>query len=76
MDKIQKFLVKLTQKDKGVLLQIFKDIQRLNLGAYDVKRLKGMNLYQLRKGKIRVVYGKDKQQGFVVSVAFRKDSYK
>ena len=77
MDKIQKFLHKLSKKERAILFSIFADIQVLTLGGYDVKPLQGhQGLFRLRKGQIRIVFAKLKSAGVIVNVAFRKDIYR
>lgn len=77
MDKIQKFLHKLTKKERGLFTAIFGDVATLRLAGYDIKQLKGYaGLFRLRKGKIRIVFAKINGKGVVLNIAFRKDIYK
>lgn len=77
MDRIQKFLLKLTKKQRAIFLEIFQDIHSLNLNSYDIKALQGLpGLFRLRKGDIRIIFTKKDQQGFIVDIAHRKDIYK
>jgi len=41
MDKIKKFLLKLTKKERALIKAILEDVLTLNLQNYDVKPLKG-----------------------------------
>ena len=78
MNKIEKFLKKLTSRERHLLLKIFTDIKSLHIGSYDVKALKGYkNLYRLRKGDWRIIFAKDERnrRGLVVNVGYRKDIY-
>ena len=77
MDRIEKFLNKLTAKERAIFLKILTDIRTLNLARYDVKALQGaVGLFRLRKGSVRVVFAKGVERGIVVDIAFRKDIYK
>ena len=77
MDKIKKFLNKLSKKDRTLFLKIFKDIKVLKLGRYDVKPLKGYkDVFRLRKGKVRIVFVKTDGCGILVDIIYRKDAYK
>lgn len=77
MDKINKFLLKLTQKERTFLFKIFDCICLLKLEKYDVKPLKGMKgVFRLRKGDIRVVFVKHKKRGVLIDMNRRKDIYK
>ena len=76
MDKISKFLGKLSKKELATILIILSDIRALNLEQYDVKALKGKDrLFRLRKGKIRIIFKKQDSKGILVKIAFRKDAY-
>jgi mRNA-degrading endonuclease RelE of RelBE toxin-antitoxin system len=77
MDKIKKFLLKLTKKERALILKVLKDVLTLNLQNYDVKQLKGYKgFYRLRKGNIRIVFAKEKNMGIIIDIDYRKDIYK
>jgi len=77
MDKLQKFLLKLTKKERSTVLKILADILSLRLSNYDIKPLEGFKGYfRLRKGKIRIIYTKTDCRAFIVNIAYRKDIYK
>ena len=76
MDKISKFLLKLTKKERGILFKIMEDVRILNLKHYDIKPLKGCHgFFRLRKGDIRVVFSKQNGGGMIFDVNYRKDIY-
>lgn len=77
MDKISKFFLKLTAKERGVMSKIMADIRILNTTNYDIKPLKGYKgLYRLRKGTIRIIFAKQNDSGIILDIDFRKDIYK
>ncbi len=77
MDRIGKFLKQLNKNNKAVFLKILTAIEKLDLKNYDTKPLKGMkNVYRLRKGKIRIIFTKQKNKGIILDIAYRKDIYK
>ena len=77
MDKINKFLLKLSKKERTVLLKIMNDLMNGETKHYNIKALKGFNgLYRLKKGKVRIVYAKQNKQTFMINIAYRKDIYK
>jgi mRNA-degrading endonuclease RelE of RelBE toxin-antitoxin system len=77
MDKINKFLLKLSKKERSAILKILADIQNLKLNNYDIKPLEGFkNYYRLRKGKIRIVYTKQDNKSYLINISYRKDIYK
>lgn len=76
MDKIQKFLAKLSKKQRLLILKIILDVQVLDLDGYDVKALKGnKDVFRIRKGPIRIIFRQSKGRGLILKLAFRKDAY-
>lgn len=77
MNDIQKFLSKLSKKEKAEFLIIFQDILILSLDGYNVMKMKGYdNLYRLRQGRIRALFVKENERGIITAVGYRKDVYK
>lgn len=77
MDKIQKFLLSLSEAERGILLKVFADIRQWKIGKYDVKPLKGhKGFFRLRKGKIRIIFTKSGDIGIIINIGYRKDIYK
>jgi len=77
MDKIEKFLQKLTQAERKLLASIMTKVRDNNLRGFDVKPLKGYkNLYRLRRSNFRVIFWCDSKSTTIVHVDYRKDSYK
>ena len=77
MNDIQKFLSKLSKKEKAEFLIIFQDILALSVDGYNVTKMTGYNnLYRLRQGGIRVLKKKKKDMGIITAVGYRKDIYK
>lgn len=77
MDKIKKFLLKLTKKERALIKAILVDVLTLNLKNYDVKPLKGCKgFYRVRKGDVRIVFAKEKGVGVIIDIEYRKDIYK
>ena len=57
MDKITKFLQRLTPKERDRVTDAVIDIVKGELHAYNRKKMKGYaNLYRIRVGDIRIVY--------------------
>lgn len=77
MDKIKKFLLKLTKKERALIKAILEDVLALSLQNYDVKPLKGYKgFYRLRKGDVRIIFAKEKTMGMIIDIDYRKDIYK
>lgn len=64
MEKANKILRRLSQKERGTIERLVERIISGDLGGLDIKKLKGLkNLFRVRKGSIRIIfelkYGKD-----------------
>ena len=57
MDKIEKALQKLTQKERGRVKDILKRLFSGNVRGLDIKKLKGReDIFRVRKSDIRIIY--------------------
>lgn len=57
MDRITKFLKRLSAKEQAKMLKVVTDIIAGDTAQYDSKKLKGhANLYRIRVGDIRIIY--------------------
>ncbi len=77
MDKITKFLLKLTTKQQKSLIEILEKIQAWNLENLDIKALSGeKNMFRIRKGKFRIIIVKNWSWYSVIDINFRGNIYK
>ena len=77
MDKIQKFIKRLSKTQSQLLAKVLLDIIALKLTSYDVKKMKGFkDYYRLRVGKIGIVFRKLKKESLVIDIDFRGGIYK
>ena len=59
MNKIEKFLKKLSKKERLNIEQCIKDILTNNASRLDIKKLVGrQDIFRVRKGDIRIIYQK------------------
>ena len=57
MNKIDKFLNKLSSKERGVIDECLKLIKNRNFEGLNFKKLGGLgNLYRIRKDRIRIMF--------------------
>lgn len=81
MDRIYKFLSMLSPHERDLILLILEDIQKNSISLYDIKKLIGyLDMYRIRKGKIRIVYRKntkedDRSINMVISIDYRWKAY-
>ena len=75
MDKIEKLLRKLTEKERGEVKGILLQLRSGGLRGLDVKKLKGRNdIFRIRKGDIRIIYRTFPNEGiFVLSIERRSE---
>ncbi len=76
MNKIDKFLRKLSYKER---LEIEKTIGLIILEKFDgldIKKLKGINnLFRVRKGRIRIIYGITfEKMPIIIAIDYRNDT--
>ena len=75
MDKIEKNLNKLSDKEKGKVKQILKNIKNNNLSSLDIKKLKGRNdIFRVRSGNIRIIYQIKDDNFYLVNIDRRNDN--
>ncbi|MEK9175729.1 MAG: hypothetical protein AAB795_04060 [Patescibacteria group bacterium] len=75
MDKITKFLNKLSSKEKEVVVNIISHILANDFFHLDIKKLKGENnIFRVRKGDIRIIFQKKKNNIFILAVERRSDT--
>jgi len=74
VDKIEKALKKFTEKERREVKNILIKFQKGDVKSLDIKKLKGHNnIFRVRKGKIRIIFRKDKESIFVLSIERRAD---
>jgi len=57
MDKIKKFLLKLSQKERDIIILITQKILLWDFNGLDIKRLEWKeNFFRVRKWKIRIIF--------------------
>lgn len=75
MDKIEKFLKKLSQKERVAIEQIIDQIARRDIASVDVKKLQGEEyLFRARKGDIRIIFSIKKDQIHILAIERKSDT--
>lgn len=73
MDKIEKAIAKLNQKEKEIVKDILEKLDNDNLLGLDIQKLKGHEeIFRARKGNIRIIYRKTKTQKISVLAIERR----
>jgi mRNA-degrading endonuclease RelE of RelBE toxin-antitoxin system len=75
MDKINKALKSLSDKERKIIKDILLKIKSLSWSGLDLKKLKGNDeIFRVRKGKIRIIFRKNKnEEVFILTVERRSD---
>lgn len=75
MDKIQKALNKLNNKEQGQVKIILEKLFKNKLNNIDIKKLKSRNdIFRVRKGNIRIIYQIDAGKNiFILAIERRSD---
>lgn len=61
MDKIEKALARLSEKERGIIATILHRLQANSLVGLSIVKLKGSeDIFRIRKGSIRIIYRKNK----------------
>ncbi len=57
MDRIKKFIHKLSPQQREQVLSILERVQRGNISGLDVKKLQGRDReFRIRKGNVRIIF--------------------
>lgn len=77
MDKISKFLLKLSLKEKEEILFLIEKITSWLFDWLDFKKLQSENnLYRVRKWKIRIIFSKSWNNIKIIDINYRWQIYK
>ena len=75
MDKIDKFLRKISDEVRCEILKILKLIKDNKTSGLDIKKLKGEDgIFRARKGKIRIIYSSSGEKISILAVERRSDN--
>ena len=74
MNKIDKYLKKLTAEERAAVLEVLTKIKKGDLSGLDIKKLKGYdNYFRVRKGKSRILFHLDIQGEVVIQRIVRRN---
>lgn len=75
MPNLKKLLSKLDKEEREITESLIEKIISLNWRKLDIKKLKGhQNIFRVRKGKIRIIFAKDKKDIFILAIERRRES--
>ncbi len=74
VDKIEKALKKLTEKERKAIKSILIKIQKEKFRDLDVKKLRGPDdIFRVRKGSIRIIFRKSNENISILSIERKSD---
>ena len=77
MDNITKFLLKLSLKERNIILNIIQKILFGDHKGLDIKKLQWQKfLYRVRKWKIRIIFSHQNWEYKIHDINFRDSIYK
>ncbi len=73
MDKINKALKSLSNKEREIVKDILLKIKSFSWSDLDLKKLKGNDeIFRVRKGKIRIIFRKNKNEEICILTVERR----
>lgn len=77
MDKIEKLLRKISNKDRERLSKIIDKLLRGEKKNLDIKKIKDAEFYRLRSGRFRIIFHKEEKDIIIDSIKLRdKNTYR
>ena len=78
MPSLKKLLSRFDKEEREIIEFLIEKIISLNWRNLDIKKLRGhQNIFRARKGKIRIIFAKDKKEIFIITIERRReDTYK
>ena len=74
MDKIQKALKKLSEKERNLFKAILQRLQSGQTQGLDIKKLKGhTDIFRVRKADIRIIFKQSANSIFVLAIERRSE---
>jgi mRNA-degrading endonuclease RelE of RelBE toxin-antitoxin system len=74
MDRIEKAIAKLTEKERVSVKSILQKLSQGELVGLDVKKLKGRgDIFRIRKSTLRIIYRIEKEEIFILAVERRNE---
>ncbi|OGE81883.1 MAG: hypothetical protein A3H72_00350 [Candidatus Doudnabacteria bacterium RIFCSPLOWO2_02_FULL_48_8] len=74
MDKVQKALNRLSDKEKQQIKNILHRLQKHETLGLDLQKLKGqINIFRVRKGDLRIIYRQTEKGIFILAIERRSE---
>ena len=74
MPNLKKLLSKFNKAERRAIESLIESIVSFNWRGLDVKKLKGYeNIFRVRKGKLRIIFSKEKGEIFILAIERRSN---
>ena len=75
MDKIQKALKKLTEKERELIRSLLDRLARGQTAGMDIAKLKGhADIFRIRKGTLRIIFRIEQSEVYILKIDRRNDT--
>ena len=75
MPKLKKLLSKFNKAERKAIESLIESIVSFNWSGLDIKKLKGYeNIFRVRKGKLIIIFSKEKGDIFILAIERRRDT--
>ena len=75
MPSLKKLLSKFNKEERATLELLLESVPSFEWDDLDVKKLKGYdNIFRVRKGKLRIIFSKEKGEIFILAIERRRDT--
>ncbi|PIP29962.1 type II toxin-antitoxin system RelE/ParE family toxin [Candidatus Jorgensenbacteria bacterium CG10_big_fil_rev_8_21_14_0_10_54_38] len=75
MDKIEKALRKLTNRERSEITALLSKLKSKKYQGLDIKKLKGSDvIYRIRKGSLRIIYRISEESIFILAIERRREN--
>jgi len=73
MDKIAKLFLKISQKDRDLILSLLKLLDGKQTKGLNIVKVKDTDFYRIKKGKYRIIFHHEEREVIVDSIRLRDE---
>lgn len=73
MDKIEKLLRRISQKERQRLLRIIEDLAAGKKDGLDINKIVGSDFFRLRTGNFRIIFHYEKETVIIDAIKLRNE---
>jgi mRNA-degrading endonuclease RelE of RelBE toxin-antitoxin system len=73
MDRISKLFLKISKKDRALILELLNLLDSKKEGGLNIVKIKNTDFYRLKKGNYRVIFHREQGEVVVDSIRLRDE---